>query len=483
MSRVEVIAGDCVAVMADLAAAGRLVDSIVSDPPYHLASIVRRFGGANAAPAQHGTDGAFARASRGFMGQQWDGGDVAFRVETWRRAYDVLKPGGHLLAFSATRTYHRMACAIEDAGFEIRDQIGWLYGTGFPKSLDIAAAIDKRRDWSALPRLQAEIRRARMALGISQSEAARRCGLIAPDESLGGGGYMWFETGLRMPTRAQWAGLKIALSLGDEFDSAFEAAEREVVGHHQGTTPGLVGKRFASAGGEITAPATDAARAWQGWGTALKPAWEPVVVARKPIDGTVAANVLKHGTGGLNIDASRIEASNGQLAEKYASVQKSGARTNRIFGADRQDRANDGPHSKGRYPANVIHDGSTEVVDAFPDGAARFFYSAKADAGDRQGSTHPTVKPVDLMAYLVRLVTPAGGTVLDPFAGTGSTGIAALREGFRAVLIEQSPEYVADIRRRLDHVSGGDAPLFAAASDQRTEPDQLDLVQTIEAAE
>lgn len=340
------------------------VDSSITDPPYHLTSIVKRFGAENAAPAKVGKTGAYARASAGFMGKVWDGGDIAFQVETWREVFRVLKPGAHLLAFGGTRTYHRMVCALEDAGFEVRDQIGWAFGQGFPKS------------------------------------------------------------------------------------------------HNMGN----------------------------GWGTALKPAWEPIVLARKPLsEGTVAANFLKWGTGALNIDGCRVAAED---LPEFAN--RNGASVN-AYGDGLHGSARTGRMLPGRWPANVIHDGSDEVVGVFPDAkaggniessapsdktgtifgkftgrfdntsyqdggsAARFFYSAKADSDDRLGSKHPTVKPLDLMQYLVRLVTSPGGTVLDPFAGTGTTGEAAYREGCSAILIEREPEYQADIRRRMGLVLGGPA--------------------------
>lgn len=367
---VTVLHGDCLDVLATLPAES--VHSVVTDPPYHLTSIVKRFGAENAAPAKVGKTGAYARASAGFMGKQWDGGDIAFRPETWAAVSRVMKPGAHLLAFGGTRGFHRMFCAIEDAGFEVRDCISWLYGSGFPKSHNI----------------------------------------------------------------------------GD------------------------------------------------GWGTAIKPAWEPVCVARKSLsEKTVAANVLKHGTGGINVDACRV----GVRERPKVTDPK---RTSNTYGRI------DSPGGKllpdSRWPANVIHDGSDEVVGAFPctasrqdvsvkkssaaehegnkgaaygresrpegsvmtsygdeGSAARFFYSAKADAGDRLGSKHPTVKPVDLMRWLVRLVTPKGGVVLDPFAGSGTTGMACMAEGFDAILIEREAEYVADIKRRIGHVGGADTPLFA----------------------
>jgi DNA modification methylase len=494
---VRILHGDCREVMASLPEAS--VDAVVTDPPYEL----------------------------GFMGNGWDRSGVAFDPETWREALRVLKPGGHLLAFSGTRTYHRMVCAIEDAGFEIRDQIGWLFGSGFPKSLDVSKAIDRRKDWASLRALQAKVSAAREALGISQSEAARRMGLIGPGESLGGGGFMWFETGMRIPTHEQYPALKAALQLDDECDAAFEAAEREVMGVHGSTAAGQNMRHGIGGGdaplppGDITAPATDAAKQWQGWGTALKPAWEPIVMARKPLAGTVASNVLEHGTGALNIDGCRVTA-----GTDYSDLQVTQGGATRFT----QDGANHGRSTTfkpgaGRWPANVIHDGSDEVLAAFPKApgqagtvtgneptgngfsgavysggmkagraamqprgdtgsAARFFYCAKADKSDRhdglqdpgpqfkqgrmphdaqqvekgkRGNHHPTVKPTDLMRYLCRLVTPPGGTVLDPFMGSGSTLKAAELEGFCAIGIELDPAYIEIAKRRI----ASDMPLFA----------------------
>lgn len=357
------------------------VDAIVTDPPYGLS----------------------------FMGKDWDHGVPG--IEFWKEMLRVLKPGGHLLSFGGSRTYHRMASAVEDAGFEIRDQIMWVYGSGFPKSLDVSKAIDK-------------------AAG----------------------------------------------------------AEREIIGSRS------VGIKNGAAGGshrygmsalevDVTAPATDAARQWQGWGTALKPAHEPLVLARKPLIGTVAANVLAHGTGGLNIDGCRVETTD------PAPVIKSTGGRKFEQPHTQPDRINKqvGWNTSGRWPANLIHDGSDEVVSCFPDAkgqqghlighskkrgngiygefppandaikrveaettAARFFYAAKASKKDRDdGNAHPTVKPTDLMAYLCRLVTPAGGVVLDPFMGSGSTGKAAIKEGFRFIGAEREAAYYAIAEARL----------------------------------
>ncbi|OAM77721.1 DNA-methyltransferase [Devosia elaeis] len=361
------------------------IDAIVTDPPYALVSIQKRFGKPGSKPAKD----VYGRGAAGFMGKTWDTGEVAFSDEFWAECLRVLKPGGHVVAFSGTRTYHRMAVAIEDAGFEPRDMLLWHYGSGFPKSHDVSKAIDK-------------------AAGAERTKV-RDYNPRNP-KATGGG-----KDGAEGATRP-WIEAAIAR------------------GYHE------------KDGDE---PATPQAAEWQGWGTALKPATEPIMLARKPLDGTVASNVLEHGTGALNIDGARIKAADSQLAEKYASVQNAGSRQNSIFGADIRDRAGATPHELGRWPANVILEGSDEVTDAFPDGASRFFYSAKADAEDRLGSKHPTVKPVDLMQWLCRLITPPGGTILDPFAGSGSTGEAALREGFSAVLCERETEYQADIKERI----------------------------------
>ena len=454
--------------MKDAAARGSKVHAILTDPPYELK----------------------------FMGKGWDGSGVAFDVNTWKAAYDLLPPGGYLVAFSSARTYHRMACAIEDSGFEIRDQIMWLYGTGFPKSHDVSKAIDKRRDWSALKTLQQKIRSTRTRLGISQSEAARRCGFIGPDESLGGGGYMWFETGKRVPTAEQYARLKDVLGMDNECDLAFEAAEREVVGQYsKNSSPGGFGEhRFTFNSRDITSAATEEAVQWQGWGTALKPAHEPIVLARKPLEGTVAQNVLEHGTGAINVDACRVGEDGGTKRSGQEAYPK-----RPDGGEDRSQCWARTGHSietldKGRWPANVCHDGSDEVLDRFPDSrgqqapvtgrepssktgevygsfagrapqeprgdagsAARFFYCAKASKTERRGSKHPTVKPVALMRWLVRMVTPPGGVVLDPFAGTGTTGEAAYLEGFDSVMVEMTEEYWSDIVNRMAAVMESDA--------------------------
>lgn len=408
MSDIRVIHGDCRDVLKTLP--DNSVDSIATDPPYALVSIVKRFGGKNAAPAKSdGATGVYGRAAAGFMGETWDNGDVVHDVAFWAECWRVLKPGGHLIAFSATRTQHRQTCAIEDAGFEIRDMLAWLYGSGFPKSHDVSKGIDRAN--------------------------------------------------------------------GDERPIVGKRKKLQSYGANEvfGSGPDKGGVQL------LSSAASAASAAWEGWGTALKPALEPICLARKPLDGTVAANVLAHGTGALNIAATRVDGA----AAAYGNPKVT-------EGWNLHKRPHDWkPSDDGRWPANVVHDGSAEVAEAFPDSAgqqgdvrgtepskptngiygdfagrpaqakrgdsgsaARFFYSAKADADDRLGSKHPTVKPIDLMAWLVRLVTPPGGVVLDPFAGSGSTGMACLREGFDAILIERDPGFHADILRKVAWARG-----------------------------
>jgi DNA modification methylase len=397
------------------------IDAVVCDPPYALVSILKRFGKPGSAPAQEGTDGRFKRASVGFMGQEWDTGETAHDPDFWRLVAQAMKPGSHLVAFAGTRTYHQIATAIEDAGFEIRDMIAWLYGTGFPKSHDMQKAIED------------------MAFAA------------------------WLE--LNIDRKLAMIG-EIGICLGDA------KLESEVE------------QKFRAEG----APYLDAIK-WEGWGTALKPALEPIVLARLPIsEPTIARNVLEYGTGALNIDACRIDGK-----KTRAPVGQYGGSSVGPTGHTGMRKSNPLADIAGRWPANVAHDDSDETLAGFPDSdgqlrnltgnetrtnnvfgafpsspsklqkrgdsgsAARFFFSAKADKIDRWGSKHPTVKPINLMRWLVRMVTPPGGTVLDPFAGSGTTGVAALAEGMNAVLIEQNADYAADIEARLAHYRGDGA--------------------------
>lgn len=400
---VRLIQGDCLDVLPRLRANGERFESCITDPPYHLTSITNRFGRPGSAPAQPGNDGAFVRQTAGFMGRSWDGGDIAFRPETWAAVRGVLRPGAYLAAFGSTRGFHRMACAIEDAGFEIVTTLMWVFGSGKPTSHNAEKAIDRH-------------------LGLT--------GVAKP---------------YRAPTRRMKTG-----SMQNKSGSWSKQDQSYQPHNYRGATP--------------------ESRRWHGYGTGLKPAYEPIVLARVPWEGTLANNLLTYGCGALNIDDCRI------WPEDYDGTQE------------------------GRWPANLLHDGSDEVLDAFPDApgqqgpvaydgrprqgnvygrmvragtsgppredsgsAARFFYCAKAGQEDRCGSTHPTVKPAALMRWLTRLIVPPHGRVIDPFAGTGSTGAAADALGHDAVLIEREADYVADAERKV----AARAPLFTNVTVER----------------
>jgi DNA modification methylase len=439
------------------------IDSIVTDPPYEL----------------------------GFMGKKWDNTGIAYDVELWAECLRVLKHGGHLLAFSGSRTYHRMTVAIEDAGFDIRDQIQWVYGSGFPKSHNISKGIDKSD--------AVEMRRQR---DLKFTEWMRSTGITGKHindltQSNMGNHYLTDKEQPAVATAEMFDKLRPFLPEVPEWveqmvrERTVESEnfkKREVVGSKKSRIGTAFGEGEWASGQaqdvDITAPATEAAKQWDGWGTALKPAHEPICVARKPLIGTVAENVLTHGTGGINVDGCRV----GGL---------------------------------GRWPANFIHDGSEEVLAGFPEtvskwgiskprekgknfigfthnsqqneqfvgdkgSASRFFYCAKASKKDRDegcegievktwkdqgfrdnetthlspragagrtsGSAnhHPTVKPTSLMQYLCRLVTPPNGTILDPFLGSGSTGKAALYEGFNFVGFDLQSDYIDIAKARIE---------------------------------
>jgi DNA modification methylase len=451
--------GDCIEVMRGMA--DNSVDSIVTDPPYEL----------------------------GFMGKSWDSTGIAYSVEMWTEALRVLKPGGHLLAFSGSRTYHRMAVAIEDAGFQIRDQIMWLYGSGFPKSHNVSKGIDKAGGVGvSFHEFRDAVKIAMDAQGIRTSALRRALGNYMLSHYLSQGSQP------AVPNYRDYKIIRDFVNLGDAFDHLFaDEVAREVVGTKMsGIANAKEGQRHTIGASkaievDITAPSTPAAQQWEGWGTALKPAHEPIVLARKPFAGTVASNVLQHGTGALNIDGSRVGTTDSFGGE---------AKGTSGFAAGYENDGWVAGSTQGRWPANVIHDGSDEVVDGFPDNgsAARFFYCAKANKRDRnegldgfagkeiggkgnglartcatcgasvldgcqcpdrtftnptRANHHPTVKPVDLMRYLVKLITPPKGVVLDPFMGSGSTGKGAVIEGFNFVGIEQDADYLDIARARI----------------------------------
>ena len=428
----KLINNDCIEAMK--AMSDNSVDSIVTDPPYEL----------------------------GFMGKSWDASGIAFNIEVWQEALRVLKPGGHLIAFSGSRTYHRMAVAIEDAGFQIRDQIMWVYGSGFPKSLNISKSIE-----------------AKITTGSANKTAFKNL----KGEQI---------------ERGNWGIAKQQFDHGQRDTNYDETAGETRLGNLEATTLEAI--------------------QWDGWGTALKPAHEPMVLARKPLEGTVANNVLTWGVGGLNIDGSRVVSDDWDektVLGKYRGTNEGNDSVTNNFGVKEIKSTNTESTLIGRFPANFIHDGSDEVLALFPDtgkstggrigkktmgdvtnvpageyeagdpgygdsgSAARFFYCAKASKRDRNEGLddafqakksdtrdavgagiweqmnaahknhHPTVKPTDLMRYLCRLVTPPAGIVLDPFMGSGSTGKAAMLEGFDFIGIEQSAEYVEIAKARI----------------------------------
>lgn len=442
--RVVLHAGDCLDVLDTLPAYS--VDAVITDPPYHFNTIVKRFGGAASAPAQFGTDGAFARASAGFMGKQWDGGDVAFRAETWAKVLRVLKPGGHLAAFSAPKCVHKMGVAIELAGFEIRDRIPFL----FDPSPQVVAFLE--------------------SLTPAQADALFR--LI---DHFGPLGEAFWTFGSGFP-KSHDVSKAIDRMMGQRGDVVATETVRDIRnGHGRSQGDGInASNREAPEYMErvIRAPATPEAAQWAGWGTALKPAYEPILIARAPLaEKSVAAQVLATGTGAINIDAARI----GTETRTRSTGQKISENESMAGGNYARE---DAGTVEGRFPANLAHDASDAVLAGFgpalfsgagscaspgapgstcESSPARFFYTAKADAHDRVGSGHPTVKPLDLMQWLARMLCPPGGTILDPFAGTGTTAEAAFREGFNAILIEREAEYRADIARRMALVLAGPA--------------------------
>jgi len=488
MKSFDLYNGDCLEVMKTFP--DNSVDSIVTDPPYGLS----------------------------FMGKKWDY-DVP-SVAIWEECLRVLKPGGYLLCFAGTRTQHRMAVRIEEAGFEIRDMIAWVYGSGFPKSLNIGKEVDKIGGQS-LSWFIDYILKVADEKGISRKELT----MLFPSKNGNPTGWLWDKQKTQGITLEQYHKIKEFLQL--PFTDIAEC-EREVIGRGKA---GLTAGTVANFAGEKEFDLTKGSSPYEGWGTALKPALEPITVARKPLsEKTVAENCLKWGTGGINIDACRVPLNgeqnpSGRAKRVYASNEYTDAK---IYGDNKETPDN------GRFPANLIHDGSDEVVSLFPDSkgqqgdvkgtepaditkdiygkfanrlpaekrndsgsASRFFYCAKASKGERnegcegleeklfgqsggalkalsEGKTeyqttnastglntikkyknnHPTVKPISLMRYLCRLVTPAGGIVLDPFAGSGSTGCGAVLEGFYFKGIELESDYCKISEVRIKYWGG-----------------------------
>lgn len=467
--------GDCIEEMRRIP--DNSVDAVVTDPPYGIGfmghawdtpesahgGFRRRGRGKDTGAHREGADGAGAMdagrydlsltANRAF--QVW--------VEAWAdECFRILKPGGHMLAFGGARTWHRLAAGIEDAGFEIRDSIAWLFGSGMPKSHDVSKAIDKL-DAAAL-----RLERARTFQAWLRQYLSPKTINAATGTEMG----HHLTTHPTQPAIATAPIFDLLRPLLLEVPAEIEAlvAERTVESENYAKR-GSTGKHASRAGvsewrerysgGAVAeasekrdVPHTEAAIAWQGWGTALKPAFEPVVVARKPLPYrvTVAANVVEYGTGALNIDAARIP--HADAADLATSLSKNPGRdeliTSDVYGSGRaQQRVN----TSGRWPTNVIID---EDVAADLADVARYFYVAKASQAERpkvDGVAHPTVKPLAIMRYLLRLIVAPGGVVVDPFAGSGTTLEAAYLEGFEAIGCEMTPEYWPLIAARIERVT------------------------------
>jgi site-specific DNA-methyltransferase (adenine-specific) len=384
---VKVIHAECLEMLRKLP--DNSIDSVITDPPYGLSNTTPKHV-VEAMTAWIGGDREFVPAtSGGFMGKSWD--NFVPPPAVWDEALRVLKPGGHLLCFAGTRTMGLMEMSIRLAGFDIRDSIAWMYGSGFPKGQDIGKVIDK-------------------AAGATREVVGSKIG----------------QPGYSLAVNAD----EVRVAYGDFNDSEKEA--------------------------QITAPATEEGKQWTGWNSALKPAFEPIIMARKPFKGALFKNVLKHGTGALNIDDSRISVSENDdiHAKNPSTVGGFGHGDASVYG----DSAGAPVYNPavGRYPANVILDESQAgVLDSQSEGASRFFYCAKSPKSERptvDGKGHPTVKPLALMRYLVKLVTPPGGMILEPFAGSGATVEAALLEGFRVIASEREEEYLPLIVQRIERI-------------------------------
>jgi DNA modification methylase len=519
-----ILEGDCRETLKSLAAES--VSSIVTDPPYEI----------------------------GFMGKGWDGSGVANDPDLWAECYRVLKPGGHVMAFGAARTYHRMACAIEDAGFEIRDSIHWVYGSGFPKSHNVSKGIDRKRyDRAEVLEVTAWIRKALAESGRSNAEMLKAFGF---NDGSGSISHWTAATIGSQPTVPTLEQVPLLLDLlghtvetvpprighlllelnGRKGQPGAAWYDREIIGTNNTTllavAPGENRDRPPTVL-DITTAATDDARQWEGWGTALKPAHEPIVMARKPFAGTVAQNVLEHGTGAINIDGARIGLADwGQRPERSPNgIYGNGKGTN--------STTSEAPSGQGRWPANVILTHSTECgpectpdcpaneIDRQAETASRYYaqpewapgdylasvYTPKAGKRERNAGLdgmplvpsaamvgnlvsesrlagngtpiktperqnhHPTVKPVALMRYLIRLVTPPGGTVLDPFLGSGTTAVAAILEGFNWIGCELTAEYLPIIEARCANAMSDYPPINTIQNPDNSTESQLGLFE------
>ena len=417
----------------------RLIDqgvrahSVVTDPPYGLVSIQKRFGKEGAKGARtEGNDGSFSRLSGGFMGKAWDATGIERDPEFWKLIWEILLPGGYVFAFSGSRTGHWQACAMEMAGFVMHPMHGWVFGSGFPKAHAADKAIDKY-------------------LGAKRAVLGER------------------------DPRSMYDGR-------NRESSAINTNWRGAEGREDTRD---LSKQV------LTAPGSPEAAQWEGWayGTQTqKPALEPIYLAQKPFsEKTGAANLLKHGVGAVNIDGCRVPA-DGETIANHSRGAESAISKGKYGDSKAQETHQTAGQSLGRHPSNLILDGSPEVVAMFPNESERFFhqftpdanplfYHPKAGKVDRAGSKHPTVKPIALMQYLIRHITPPGGTVLDPFAGSGTTAEAARREGFDCILMEAEPEYIDFLKQRFEIGADDNDDLLGTYSTKSTlDPELEDLL-------
>lgn len=434
------------------------IDSIITDPPYEL----------------------------NFMNKGWDNSGIAFQSEAWEKCYEVLKPGGYLLAFGGSRTFHRIACAIEDAGFEIRDTIMWLYGSGFPKSMDISKQIDKKGGNDYSKQFAKDLKQARESKNLTM----KYCDDKYCNSSTNWSWYEGRKDGCRVPDYQTYLEIIKEFPELEKYRELIKEAEREVIGKGKaGLTKGTIANFAGTTEFNITIPSTDLAKHWQGWGTALKPSFEPIIVARKPFKGSLVDNVIENGVGGINIDECRV----GNEVMINKGMSSLGVMHDDNWQSNREVVSK----VEGRFPANTIltYDETDfdEICGGFPrdnkgQSNARYFYCAKASKKDRdegleefkdgnitdgrkaisdrpylrketpRKNTHPTVKPTELMQYLVRLVTPNNGTILDPFNGSGSTGKAVMYENkernknYKYIGIELTEEYLPISKARIEYV-------------------------------
>lgn len=503
------------------------IDSIITDPPYEL----------------------------NFMNKGWDNSGIAFQKETWQKCFEVLKPGGYLLAFGGSRTFHRIACAIEDAGFEIRDTIMWLYGSGFPKSMDISKQIDKKGGNNYSKQFAKDLKEARESRNLTMK--------YCDDKYCNGStNWSWYEgrkDGCRVPDYQTYLEIIKEFPELEKYRELIKEAEREVIGNitrTKGIAIPACGETIdrSEYNYNITTATTDLAKKWQGWGTALKSAYEPIIVARKPVENSVVDNVIEYGVGGINIDECRV----GNETHKVNINDFSNQHGNKFGNGEPIAKLGE-KEITGRFPANVIltYDETDfeEVCGGMPDtksngsdydftfgnqensthlytniksgnhfddegSAARYFYCAKASKFDRdegleefleqevrvlnatnpeneekddvssrfittKKNVHPTVKPCELMRYLVRLVSPKGATILDCFNGSGSTGKAVMLENkkrnanYKYIGIELTDEYLPISKARIEYVINNDFD-FWKDENNRTQHEKVnkDIVQT-----